>query len=426
MKMNSKPFDYGKGFMKRILTFSLGVILLITYGKSSFALSVSFLDEIEAGNYLKAVEIYKSDILGNATKEMQAQDDIAGYLDNSVNQFINNELTDQEIRAIFYTVEKVNNEVFMISPDELENCQLLYREVRASKANYSEAITLMEREDYKSAVEFFGYVSTYDTSRYEAAQRKIRECSMAICNHLLDEAEALAIETKYKEAFELAEKIVSEYPDISYVLTVRDRYSSLYVNQAIREAKELYQSTGDSDQAGAVLRRCLGTVGDNEELEQVITWFESRKPVSLTEIPSAVAENHGLKKSYLNRDIFGTVYEDYPVVVAAGFPGRKTLPSSGIFYLNGEYKTFTGTIFLSDCFKNTKNKGFVRIYGDGALLFEENEIKQGYRTSNFTIDVTGVQKLKVELSAWYDDTGGLYDYEEYELYPCLTNAVVMK
>ncbi len=250
------------------------------------------------------------------------------------------------------------------------------------------------------------------TERYETIQRKIQECSGAICNVLLDRAEALAREEKYDEAFKLSEEIVAEYPELPYALTIRDRYSSLYVNQPIREANDLHTETGDWDQAEAVLKQCLGTVGDNESLEQMFDWYESRKPVSLTEISSTKGENRGLKKTPLNRDVFGTAYEDYPVLVAADYPSRKTLPSSEIFYLNGKYITFTGTIFLSDGYKYTKNKGFICIYGDGVLLYEENEIKQGFRTNIFTLDVTGVQELKVELSAWYDDTGGSYDYED--------------
>ena len=390
--------------MKKAATSVLCIILLLAYSHTAFALGLTFMDEIKEGNYLRAIEIYKSSILGNAMKETQAEDDLEQYLADALDQFINDQISDPEIRSILSTVEKVNNETYILFPYTIADTQFIYREVSVSKSDYANAVAYMENGNYASAMEFFGYVSSYDTKHYDIAQRKIEECEIALCNLLLDEAEEFANSGNYYEAFIRAKEVTEKYPDIAYSIRARDRYSALYVEQSIREARALYESTKDHAQAAAVLKKCLGAVGSNEKLESEIAWYEGREPVSLLDIPNFISVNQGLKKVTASHDIednFGIVHDEYPVFKAADFPYayQGTVPCSTTYYLDGEYSIFSGTIFLSHYYKDSEGTGFVHVYGDGKLLFAEDKVTKGYRVKDFTVDVTGVQELKVELSS---------------------------
>ena len=65
------------------------------------------------------------------------------------------------------------------------------------------------------------------------------------------------------------------------------------------------------------------------------------------------------------------------------------------YLLNKQFSSFSGTIALLQRHKDLQKPVTYQIYGDDVLIYELTNFEQGSYPENFTIDVTGVQIMKI-------------------------------
>lgn len=76
--------------------------------------------------------------------------------------------------------------------------------------------------------------------------------------------------------------------------------------------------------------------------------------------------------------------------------------SQNIYVVDGHYSTVSGTLFQKYEKRNATNKpSTLKIYGDNVLLFH-SDMKGGMNPVNFSVDITGVQELRID----FDSPGG--------------------
>ena len=64
--------------------------------------------------------------------------------------------------------------------------------------------------------------------------------------------------------------------------------------------------------------------------------------------------------------------------------------------LNGDFKTFSGTVYLNYDFRNeTAQHVKLTVYGDGKLLYTSPVITKGLEPQSFSLDVSGVETLRL-------------------------------
>lgn len=97
--------------------------------------------------------------------------------------------------------------------------------------------------------------------------------------------------------------------------------------------------------------------------------------------------------------------------------------SSIEFETKGKYKTFTGTAFLSYYDRAYNHDVRVKIYSDGKLLYQTNPLAKGCNPETFSVDITGVSILIIELEAntFTANQGSIYTQNAM-----LTNAYLSK
>jgi len=81
---------------------------------------------------------------------------------------------------------------------------------------------------------------------------------------------------------------------------------------------------------------------------------------------------------------------------------------SGTYLLDTKYSRLKGNVSLDNDSKNTSAKMFLNIYGDDKLIYTSKVITSGVYPQDFDVDVSGVVKLRLEVTRGV--TGGFYRY----------------
>ena len=69
------------------------------------------------------------------------------------------------------------------------------------------------------------------------------------------------------------------------------------------------------------------------------------------------------------------------------------------YKINGKYSKISGTLFMSDEYKNDNYITTIEIYGDGNLLYTAN-IKGGIEPIDFNVDLNGILELRFYMKGW--------------------------
>ena len=92
------------------------------------------------------------------------------------------------------------------------------------------------------------------------------------------------------------------------------------------------------------------------------------------------------------RDNFGTTYKS----AIAG--GTSEVENSDEYILDGKYRTIAGRVVMNyDKRANVGKDTYVRIYGDGNLLWESGRVTRGFIPEDFQVNISGVSRMKLTI-----------------------------
>lgn len=76
-----------------------------------------------------------------------------------------------------------------------------------------------------------------------------------------------------------------------------------------------------------------------------------------------------------------------------------TVSRDNTYRINGQYSLITGTLYQKYDYRSEPSHGFIKIYGDGELLYEA-EMNMGIDPLDFSVDIRGVLELRVHYGSW--------------------------
>lgn len=410
----------------------------------------SFAKEVQAGNYVDAIDVYNNKLYGNAALENEASLFLQDFLFENLDAFNQEAITETEFSSVLMSVQKVDDTLQIIT-FALTDAQEQFDVLVDSKANYKNGLSYMDDEEYLNAADCFASVSSLDMN-YEAAQSSHDDAMKSYSNQiiksveekisngeyqtavgiidsasqytgwlseydeLLSKAYTLEAEGSVKSALEAndyaaAKSAYNSYQDNTYVL-----FSAEVITQ-LEEAKSNYrnsikgnaQAFADASDYAAALKTIengLEVLEDDSDLLQFRMEMQASyedyllrtTPVSLVELEAydelAISSSNSAIK-----DISGCTYSSYLV---SWYSGDKY----ATYRINRMYTMFTGTFFVGDSESggdiNRSRK--VIVYGDDKELFETT-VNISDDPTQFNIDVTGVKDLKIQMDG---GTGGTY------------------
>ena len=277
-----------------------------------------------------------------------------------------------------------------------------FDEACLSKEKYTEGLEKLEAGQYEAAIECFDEVSWSDCNHTDAkdkteqAKTKIKEQKIADATKKVDEKE-------YVDALQILEEVIDEYGEDKEIKALLEKCETEYVDVTIKQAEEAFKKIStDWEKSVKIIKQAQQYFPDNEKLEKQIEKYEKYAPVSLFSLNYYTQGSYGdLSQSTNETDTMGNKYDK----VFKGYCDSGD-DQSNTYDIGKKYNLFSGTYAVDMDSKGTASIGWIKIYGDGKLLWESGIITASTKPKKFTVDVTGVTDLKIRMCG----NGNLFSY----------------
>ena len=138
----------------------------------------------------------------------------------------------------------------------------------------------------------------------------------------------------------------------------------------------------------------------SEALDKPVTWegrtksvyigkHESTTPaVMLADMECFSEEDWGFTRDKTIKDNMGNTYHD---AIRLGVDYKEPVEE---YKINGNYSKMKGRLTLES--KSARRGAWIKIYGDGKLLYTSPDVQGGSEPVDFEVDLTGVLTLRIE------------------------------
>lgn len=429
---------------KKILSLVLACCLFLLSGCGSVG---SVMKNIKAGNVDEANQLYLEKIAGNSEKEFDLEDALQTYIEGLYDDLNSGKVSSAEAQAFASTVYSMD----MDSSSYTRKILSKLNDLILSKQAYEDAMDAVAGEDYLTAYMLLQNVIEED-SNYETASSKMteivndgmrslkqeiddtvaaKEFQKAIdlvneaislwgeTDFLIDmsvslptqwqesniaDAEALRQQGRYAEALEIAAEAYNASCAMEIPPAVYEEFSKItdaWTEVIFAQAAEAFGSDRDYEAAIRVLQTCGLT---DMRIDDEIARYQDYAPKNLLDM-KYTRKGSDILLAYTAdslKDVNGHNYPKDGAIVPydSGYGNSKVEDSYIVYYLGGEYKDLTATLYRPYASLSVLENGWdygtvAKIYGDGVLLYEGPQITPGtYQEYDISVDVTGVRELK--------------------------------
>lgn len=269
----------------------------------------------------------------------------------------------------------------------LEKCYVIIKDKVFANSN-----TAAEEGDFLSAIEILkqeiSFLKEEDKqnadSRIAAYTQEYLDMQTAVFDAYLENSE-------YDECFELLETLKNEAISEDELTDLTQKLCKLYENY-ITEQYNAELEKRDLSACMQWIRRGEEKIPESEVFAGLETELQEYYPVSLYEMePFAIGDSSlGLESS--KEDTLGIVRSN----VIRGYMDADD-NQFNIYYIDGKFNTLTGTVAVSKGSIGSKKIGYIKIYGDDLLLWEDTNIDALTEPYEISVDISGVRQLKLEM-----------------------------
>lgn len=258
---------------------------------------------------------------------------------------------------------------------------------QTNAANYAQARGCYDNGDYETAQRLFMSLGNYeDSATYLSA------IGTSYYKHAMD----LFNQKQYVSCGEVLQYIDTgeEWTDYSLAVELRQNVSNVYVNTIREEAKNICRREGYNSMVEYInnSKCCILT----DDTAQVLMQECEIKIISLRELQPYVTGDYELGEAYNSEenrtDTMGNVYS----YALRGTKGPSYGEVSNTYCINQQYAIFSATVAVRQG-ASSDNSGIIRIYGDGRLLWSDENIRKDTKPYNIEIDISGITDLKIEM-----------------------------
>ena len=426
----------------------------------------SIVRDIQKGDYQHANEVYHGKVSGNTADEQEVLSEMLALVADTRNKLNSGKMSISEVEVFLDTLRSLDFGVEILFSDELSSLAQLMM----SRKSYESGMTCMQNGDFADAYQYFDEVIEED-QKFSSAQEKKAEAENKGLESLkadVDEllkindfasaydlvksyavfwgeseslagieagilekwvdndisvAEQLLLQEKYSKAMEALTACCSQtgYEDDS-VEAEKQRIESAWTAAALSAAEEAFGENRDYDAAIKALQASgLGNDAVNAEIAR----YQSYAPVMLSSMEPTQKTTYirfGARDEEDAKDVNNEVYNRADIIhPTGGSLNSETAKSEDdayiSFYLNMEFESFSAVLYRPYSSLHStdtwEKETVVKIYGDGALLYEAPSFTQDtYDVYDIDLNVSGVRELKiVMMGVWTAETDwiGIYD-----------------
>lgn len=413
-----------------------------------------FQEAVQNSDFVKAGQLYRDKLAsGDSGKRADAAAFLVDYAEEIRGRYYRGEMEYEDALNQLQELGKLD----VVSADTLKPMIDEINEMRTSRAAYDNAQKEMEAGDYEAAINDLHKVIQTDAN-YENAQTQLAEAVKGYKEAVLASLSGFEPEKQYEEAISTlqagllivpddadflakiqdyekkienersltidriireAKSAASVSEDYGTVLTdlrsaAKQYSSSEALKEAIREVEDAYvekmladavpfAEESEYEEAVALLNEALKLVPENEMIKSAIKEYESKYPVLLQQMTYFTGknlENEGQEQDNLQ----GTQVN---IVTPNEF--------TNVYKLNGQYNKITGNWYQPFDERSDGSIQILEIFGDGNLLFS-SKMCGGIEPVSFSVNLTGIEELKITLKRDYYYSNGQAKLADVRLY----------
>lgn len=304
---------------------------------------------------------------------------------------------------------------------------------------YQIALTAIDEKDYEKAIELLKSIGV-EYEKFAEVSKKLKEVEQLYLNEYLVDSDKYLKEEKFDKALEVLDQISEEFQSaeiinekkanihvakinakikvleakkdfieiIKYLLEydsndlvdVKDEIDDLvlkYKNEIILEARELMpKDYKKAKEKIDVIKKIMPDDKDIQELVDELAKFEPVSLVSLTPNQRTGKLTIYTKTKNQAKDIAGNTYADYILSLNSNNSDLNTVE----YKLDKKYSKITGKICVLQSSKDATLFGtpVVKFYNGDQVIYTSDEISPTAGNVDFSVDVSEVDKLKIELT----------------------------
>lgn len=183
---------------------------------------------IKNSDYVKALDLYISEMRGNSSLEIDANDFLESYLDEQWSAYLAGEI---DSGAMEVTLDVYANIYNALPVDALEQIVQEFGTTEEARSSYKEGVEAMESGDYAAAIESFEQIPETLDNTYEEAQPQLDQAKSSYSEEILVIANESLSVGDYDAAIsvvEEAEKVIGETDKLEKFLdaTYTDKFET--------------------------------------------------------------------------------------------------------------------------------------------------------------------------------------------------------
>lgn len=251
--------------------------------------------------------------------------------------------------------------------------------------NYNQAVSAYENEQYETAQALFislgtysdaqSYLSTIGTMYYEQAQKYYDDRKYVECGDVI---------SKIDESAEWSEYLLAT--------ALRESASQLYIDTIAEEAKNVCRTQGNSAMVSFINQSVCSVL--TAEKAEILKDECSIEVISLASIEPYTSGTYDIDMEQSKTDTMGNVYS----YALRGAMSTSDGEASNTYYIEQKYKYLNAIVAVRKKDSIGENRiGIIRIYGDGRLLWSDENIRKDTKPYNIQVDISGVTDLKIEI-----------------------------
>ncbi len=466
--------------MKRIFILVLALTLVLGLaGCGASGTAGKVLSAIDDHEYQKAADLFWENVSGNAEAEQNVHQGLLDRIQENYDAYNSGKKTLEDAMLVVNTIDKS----CLLDSMTIHAATAALYELQESKDAFQSAQDLQSASRFLEAYECYLLVVEADTN-YKTAQAEAKTCYNSYVDATCTEARDHAAKGRFQEGYFLLNKNLVKFPED---LTMKKAQEDI-LKDWLKTTEEAAQACADSgkhlegytllqeeklllpnpsllDEAIAQLLEAWKPVvqaaaeeafGGKEKnydgaiqaiqssgipaelMDEDLAYYQSFIPKPLTSL------DYNQKAKYIRvgvfeqnaKDVNGKTYEEDNVICPAGGSLNTETSESEedayvTYYLNQEYSTLTGVVFRPysslSCDYTWEGATTVKIYGDGALLYEAPNFTQDtFETQSFRLDISGVRELKIVMrGVWTAETGWIGTYSRNPMV-CMGELIIQR
>lgn len=260
-------------------------------------------------------------------------------------------------------------------------------------------VTCEDSYDVANAIESMAVIEE-NSPFYDNAQANMVEYSKAYLDETMKTVDSYMASGDFASAVELISGLRSEFENMGLDTATIDKVLNAilteYAETYVKKAEEAFNNK-DARAAIGNMDAALQLCPDNAEYKAKRDEYALYLPFELYKNESMlVKDGTGLGFGPVN-SITANDGTEMPncLKFSFGSKGEKMYVKT-TYNLAGKYDYVSGKMFLPEDRKSDTAKGYIKVYGDGVLIYESPVITAGVLPQDVWFSVTGVQNLEIE------------------------------